>query len=331
MVFGMVRPTRRDVLRVATFGTTAAVAGLAVPTVLKSARADDDREQPTFVFVSGSNAPAYSPPELGLLGYRTLAVDLPGHRPSDAQFPLSYQCPQNLPAFAKAPSPMAGVKLDDYVATVVGAIRVVADYGPVILVGSSLGGATISRVGNAIPGLISRIVYDSAFCCVDLPSIAAYFTTPEASTSLIANLASGSVGDPAQIGASRINWRSADPTFLADARAVFIADASEAEFLNLMNNLQPDETVDVPLADSQVHAATWGRIPRTYIRHSLDRLIPIALQDRMIREADALTPRNRFDVRTVETSHVPTFAKWREIVKILAGLARSTSRRHDDS
>ena len=116
-----------------------------------------------------------------------------------------------------------------------------------------------------------------------------------------------------------------------DARAVFIADASEAEFLNLMNNLQPDETVDVPLADSQVHAATWGRIPRTYIRHSLDRLIPIALQDRMIREADALTPRNRFDVRTVETSHVPTFAKWREIVKILAGLARSVSRRHDDS
>ncbi|WP_425567023.1 hypothetical protein [Sphaerisporangium flaviroseum] len=46
-----------------------------------------------------------------------------------------------------------------------------------------------------------------------------------------------------------------------------------------------------------------------------------ALQDRMIREADALTPDNRFDVRTVRTSHAPTLSGRREIVKILHGLA----------
>ncbi|GAA3839929.1 hypothetical protein GCM10022226_72870 [Sphaerisporangium flaviroseum] len=41
----------------------------------------------------------------------------------------------------------------------------------------------------------------------------------------------------------------------------------------------------------------------------------------MIREADALTPDNRFDVRTVRTSHAPTLSGRREIVKILHGLA----------
>jgi pimeloyl-ACP methyl ester carboxylesterase len=285
------------------------------------AHADDERGQPTFVFVPGSNAPAVAPPELGLLGYRTVAVDLPGHGPADDQFPVSYQAPQDLQAFAKRKSPMAGIGLDDFVARVVDVIRAVADHGPVILVGTSLGGATISRVGNAVPNLIERIVYDTAFCCVDLPSIAAYFTTPEASTSLIAGLALGAVGNPAEIGANRTNWRSADPAFVAAAKACFVADGTDAEFLTMMNYLQPDETDDVALAESRVQPSTWGRIPRTYIRHTLDQLIPLALQDRMIKEADVLTPDNRFDVRIVETSHSGTSSKAREIVKILASLA----------
>jgi pimeloyl-ACP methyl ester carboxylesterase len=270
--------------------------------------------------VPGSNAPAAAPAELGLLGHRTVAVDLPGHGPTDDQFPVSYQAPQDLSAFAERKSPMAGIGLDDYVARVVETVRTVAEHGPVILVGTSLGGATISRVGNAVAHLIDRIVYDTAFCCVDLPSIAAYFTTPEGSTSLIAGLALGAVGNPAEIGADRTNWRSANPAFLAAAKACFLADGSEAEFLFLMNYLHPDETLDVPVADSRVQASTWGRIPRTYIRHSLDQLIPLPLQDRMIREADALTPENRFDVRTVETSHAATTSKARDIVKILASL-----------
>jgi hypothetical protein len=41
----------------------------------------------------------------------------------------------------------------------------------------------------------------------------------------------------------------------------------------------------------------------------------------MIAEADALTPNNRFDVRTVETSHAGTAAKYREVVEMLTSLA----------
>jgi pimeloyl-ACP methyl ester carboxylesterase len=277
--------------------------------------------EPTFVFVSGANGHAYAPPEMGLLGLRTVAVDLPGHGVGAGQYPASYQAPQNLQAFATTPSPMAGITLDDFSAVVVAAVRRAAEHGPVILVGTSMGGATISRVGNAVPELLDRIVYDTAFCCVDLPSIGDYLATPEGSTSLLPALAVAAVGNPAEIGASRVNWRWADPSFLASAKACLIADTSDAEFLAVLNDLDPDESLEVPVADSRVNPSTWGRVPHTYIRHSLDRALPIALQDRMIREADALTPHNRFDVHTVETSHVTPVSTAGAVVKILAGLA----------
>jgi hypothetical protein len=46
-------------------------------------------------------------------------------------------------------------------------------------------------------------------------------------------------------------------------------------------------------------------VPRTFIRTTEDRTVPLALQDRMIAEADALTPDNPFDVRSLPSSHSP--------------------------
>ena len=54
-----------------------------------------------------------------------------------------------------------------------------------ILAGASQGGVTMSRVGNAIPELLDRVVYIAAYCCVDLPNVAAYLATPENSDSLL--------------------------------------------------------------------------------------------------------------------------------------------------
>ena len=90
-------------------------------------------------------------------------------------------------------------------------VRTVAEFGPVILYGGSMGGATLNRVGNAVPHLIDRIVYDTAFCCVDLACPEDYLATPEGSTTLAGNLAALVVADPAVIGAVRANYRTADP------------------------------------------------------------------------------------------------------------------------
>jgi hypothetical protein len=191
----------------------------------------------------------------------------------------------------------------------------------VILYGGSMGGATLNRVGNAVPHLIDRIVYDTAFCCVDLTCPEDYLATPEGSTTLAGNLVAAVVADPAVIGAVRANYRTADPDTLAKLKAAFMADASDAEFYSMLAYLQPDESLTVGRENSQVQKETWGRIPRTYIRHTADRMIPVALQDRMITEADRLTPRNRFDVHTVDAAHAATSEQFRQIVDILNRLS----------
>ena len=310
------RHSRRTALRAAAVGATAG--GLTLATGGTSAQARNGRRgTTTFVIVTGASGTPGGIDALSLRGHRTVGVELPGHRATDAQFALDYQCPQDPVSLATRPSPMAGVGLDAYTEAAVRVVRKVARFGPVILYGGSMGGATLNRVGNAVPQLIDRIVYDTAFCCVDLACPEDYLTTPEGSTSLAGNLAALVVADPAVIGAVRANYRTADRDALAKLKEVLMTGVSDAEFHSMLAYLQPDESLTVGRENSQVQADTWGRIPRTYIRHTADRMIPIALQDRMIREADKLTPRNRFDVHTVNAGHAATAEQFRQIVDIL--------------
>jgi pimeloyl-ACP methyl ester carboxylesterase len=312
---GNTKHSRRTALHAAAVGLTAG--GLTVAAG-GSAQARRGRSgTTTFVVVTGASGTPGGIDALSLRGHRTVGVNLPGHGFTDAQFALDYQCPQDPASLATRPSPMAGVGLDAYEAAAVDVVATVARFGPVVLYGGSMGGATLNRVGNAVPHLIDRIVYDTAFCCVDLPSAEDYLTTPEGSTSLAGNVAALVVADPAVIGAVRANYRTADPDALAALKEVLMDGATDSEFYSMLAHLQPDESLTVGRENSQVRAETWGRIPRTFIRHTADRLIPLALQDRMIAEADRLTPHNRFDVHTVAAGHAATTEQFGEIVDIL--------------
>ncbi|WP_067571852.1 alpha/beta hydrolase [Nocardia acidivorans] len=277
---------------------------------------------PTFVIVHGANGngASYAPlvSALATAGYRALAVDLPGHGPA-AHFPLSYQAPQDLAALLSEPAPLARIRLDDNVEHVVRVVRQVAEHGPVVLVGHSMGGATITRVGGEIPDLIARLVYFTAFCCVRLRSVLECFTVPEAAATLATTIPS--LGDPEQTGVTRTNWRSADPVFLAAAKVALAGDYDDDKFRTALNAMEPDEAWDVTVGDARGEPATWGRIPRSYIRCSQDRMLPLALQDRMIAEADAATPGNVFDVHTLAAPHLGPQDP-QPVVQILASLAR---------
>lgn len=289
-------------------------------------RSDPSRPHPTrasnttFVLVhgSGSSSLLWAPVqrELALLGHRSYAVDLPGHG-LDAQYPVAYQAPQDLDAWANEPSTLATVTLQDNVDVVVNVVRRVADHGPVVLVGASLGGTTITGVGNTIPDLVNHLVYVSAWSCIQRANPVEYMPEPEFRDNLLAPLVALNVGDPAALGVGRANYRTADPAMLTALKAAIMADGTDEQFRAFLNILQPDESLAVMTGDARGHADTWGTIPRTYVRLTQDRSLPVAMQDRLIAEADALTPDNTYNVHSLATSHVGFVLDPARLVSIL--------------
>lgn len=264
--------------------------------------------RPTLVLVHGAFANSFSfaplQAELGLLGHRSVAVDLPGHG-FQATYTRAYQAPQDLAGLATAPGSIKGVTLADNAAHLISVLERAKRNGPVILLSHSRGGVTATAAANARPDLIDRLVYVSAWCHVEL-DVGDYYAEPEMATVDPAAFASAVAGDPAALGLLRVNFRTASEDALAAFKAAFLADGTDAEFLTFLNTFQPDENLDVGTSADRAQAATWGRIPRSYVRLADDASMPIAVQDRMIREGDALTPENRYDVHTLPGSHL----KW---------------------
>uniref|UniRef100_A0AAU1LRA8 Alpha/beta hydrolase n=1 Tax=Streptomyces sp. NBC_00148 TaxID=2903626 RepID=A0AAU1LRA8_9ACTN len=281
------------------------------------------QNQPTFVLVHGAFANSFSfaplQAELALLGHRSVALDLPGHG-FEATFPAAYQAPQDLDALAAAPGSIKGVMLADNVARVTEVLERAKRNGPTVLVAHSRGGCTATAVANARPELIDRIVYVSAWCPVDL-DVAGYYAEPEMADVDPGGFAAALVGNPAELGLLRTNFRTADPATLDAFKQAFAADLTDDEFRTFLNTFQPDENLDAGTPDDRAQAATWGRIPRTYVRLAADASLPPAVQDRMIREADALTPDNPFDVRTLEGSHLRWLVHPGAAAEVLASLA----------
>lgn len=282
--------------------------GLAGTSLAMSSGANETRPEtkPTFVFVHGAWHGGWCWSEVVQLlseqGYNGVVLDLPGHGLS-AQFPASYSSsPQNISKLCTDVSPLAGITLNNYRDYVLSAISglVYNGRGPVILVGHSLGGVTLNAVAEAQPALIRRLVYLTAFVPVAKPSVLDYLSQPNFATSGLLPLF---LGDPAKVGAIRINPNSSDTAYVSNARNALYLDVSDSVFAATMNMLTPDEPIQGFSTPLTVTAGRWGSVPRSFIRCTNDHAIPLAAQDQMIAEADKFTPGNRFMQKTLNTSH----------------------------
>jgi len=112
--------------------------------------------------------------------------------------------------------------------------------------------------------------------------------------------------------------RTGDLEVLSALRALLMADIDPAHVpAVLAYAMQPDEPLGTVLANAQADPVAWGNVPHTYIRTTEDEVIPLPVQDRMIAEADQLTPANPFTVHSLAASHFPPITHAAELATIL--------------
>ena len=230
------------------------------------------RDAPTVVLVHGAfqDARAWDGviPLLQKRGLHAVAVNLPG-RDGDGVA-------------------LDTVTLDVYRDAVLSAIN--AQTGPVVLVGHSFGGITISNVAESAPAKIKMLVY-----------VAGYLPQADAEDQSMAKLAETDQWN--RFNKARQNFILAadysSASVLADDQVMlFCADCSDEAQQRTRQLLQRE-----PLAPAatpvRVTAARYGSVPKVYIHTTHDNAVSYTLQQRMV----ARTPVLRSV--TLETGHSP--------------------------
>ena len=238
---------------------------------------------------------------ISALGHPTLAIDLPGHG-LDAAVPTSFDT-QDLAALATERTRAGDLSSADVAAKAIEAVGTLFEaYGPVVVVAHSLAGVTLHQVGEAIPEKVAGMVYLAALAPAPGRTVFEDAATPAFADSLFLQLP---LGDPAVIGVVRINWRSADAQYRALARDCFYGGVAEATAAAAGHLLTPDAPVRLYADPVELTEGRWGSIPRTWIRCSRDRAVPVAAQDADIAALDELFPTNPYRTVTLEADHSP--------------------------
>ena len=259
--------------------------------------------------------------QLVAAGHAVVARDLPGFG-LNAAFPQSYfQRPLDAAAFSAEPSPVANVTLEDNVDSVAGAIRdaVSGGSGPVILVGHSAGGISLTAVAERYPEAISDVVYLSAIMSDNdaLPFVDVTSSENDDSKSFLAV----GFGDPTKTGASRIDFNSSDAAYIANLQNYLAGDLDLTTFRALTNICTPDDPFQKYTLPTVKTAQRWGSIRRSYIRTAQDQAFLPALQDQWIAQADAFTPPNKTNVYSLDSSHFSFASQPDNLTAILLDIA----------
>lgn len=224
-------------------------------------------EKPTIALVHGAfeDTHIWQGVEAGLKddGYKVITVDLPG-RPG------------------ASPGAPDQVSLNLYRDTVLDAIAKVQQ--PVVLVGHSFGGITISDVAEAAPQKIKTLVYVAAYLPKDGDSLVSLATADHDSKA----------GPHLQIlkdkGIASIDY---------SARADLFANDGSVGLRSAIPNLILDEPLGPLVTPVHLTAQRFGSVDKVYVHTAKDQVVSPALQAAMV----TATP-VRYEA-TLNTGHTP--------------------------
>jgi pimeloyl-ACP methyl ester carboxylesterase len=196
----------------------------------------------------------------------------------------------------------------DYAAPVSAILQ--AATSPVVLLGHSMGGVTLTYLAELYPDKIRKLVYLTAFMTPSGKSAndyifsAAYATDPAAAELFqLLSASSDSKGVVLDV---------AQPALV---KAAFYADCSDHEVAIAAANIIPINS-NVPYgAVAATTVAKFGSIPRVFIECTLDKAIPIAQQRQMQADVPGAT------VMTLATSHSPFFSEPDQLANLIATAA----------
>lgn len=208
------------------------------------------------------------------LGHTVITPDLPGH--------------------GSDPTPAENITMDDYVAVLTDILD--QEDEPVVLVGHSFNGITISRVAELRPQKISSLVYLTAFL---IPNGVSFFDAVQ-----------GVQGSKAVENF----YLSEDQTkaFVKEEaiHEAFAHDVPLEEFEKAAAFIVPEPAT--PLGYKlEVSDEVFGKIPKYYIECTEDKAIPIEVQRSMYKGKVQKT-------FVLGTSHTPNFSEPQKLSHILA-------------
>ena len=207
---------------------------------------------------------------------------------------------------------MAGITASSAAATLVRQIRVIGGGDPCVVVAHSMGGTVATAAAELEPSLFAHLVYVAAYVPVTGLSAAKYAAGPENEGKILPSL----VGDPAVLGALRLDTGDRDAQ--AVIRDAFYGDVNDATAAAAISLLGSDLPAGIPNEPITATAARYGTIPHTYLTTAKDNTIRPALQQRFIKEINALASRPA-TVVALDTSHSPFLSQPAAVAAAIAG------------
>lgn len=249
-------------------------------------------------------------------GLASIAIDLPGSG-LGAPVPSGYFQPGQ-PGLTSEKSTLHDVTMQDATDVVLDAlVSARTRYRNVVLVAHSAGGSPASAAAEQAPDLLDHLVYLSAFVPAGRPRFADYIGAKEN----VSAVQIPPLGDPAELGAFRINPLSSDPAVTDLIRRAFLNDLPAASPDSWRQFLHPDHPFSSFTTPVPVTAERWGRLPRSYVRLTEDLALPPVTQDLMIEEANQVVPGNPIQVHSLPGGHSPFVTRPAELATVLTAVA----------